>query len=68
MEATLPNMTMAITVPQVDFKLLKELANRFGWIIQTEKKCGIEEAMEDVKAGRVYHAKNAHDLIEKCLS
>lgn len=38
MEATLPNMTTAITIPQVDFKLLKELANRFGWIIQTEKK------------------------------
>ena len=68
MEVTLPNMTAAITITQVDFKLLKELANRFGWIIQTEKKNGIEEALDDVKAGRVYHAENAHDLIEKCLS
>ena len=68
MEATLSNITTAITIPQVDFKLLKELANRFGWIIQTEKKSGIEEALDDVKAGRVYHAENAHDLIEKCLS
>ena len=66
MEATLPNMTTAITIPQVDFKLLKELANRFGWIIQTEKTSGIEEALEDVKTGRVYHAKNAHELIETC--
>ena len=27
----------------------------------------IEEALEDVKAGRVYHAKDAHDLIKQCL-
>lgn len=56
-----------ITVPQVDFNLLKELAKKFGWVIQTEKKSGIEEALEDVKAGRVYHAKDAHDLIKQCL-
>lgn len=52
---------------QVDFKLLKELAKKFGWVIQAEKKSGIEEAMEDVKAGRVFHAKDAHDLIKQCL-
>ncbi len=23
--------------------------------------------LEDVKAGRVYHAKDAHDLIKQCL-
>ena len=56
-----------ITVPQVDFNLLKKLAKKFGWVIQTEKKSGIKEALEDVKAGRVYHAKDAHDLIKQCL-
>lgn len=68
MEATMNDMTAAITIPKVDFNLLKELANRFGWIVQTEKKSGIEEAMDDVKAGRVYHAKDAHDLIKQCLA
>lgn len=68
MEATLNDITAAITIPKVDFNLLKELANRFGWIIQTEKKSGIEEAIDDVKAGRVYHAKDAHDLIKQCLA
>lgn len=68
MDTALPNMTAAVTIPQVDFKFLKELANRFGWIIQTEKKTGLEEALDDVREGRVYHAENAHDLIEKCLS
>ncbi len=67
MDVTINNITTTITVPQVDFKLLKELANKFGWVIQAEKKSGIEEAMEDVKAGRVFHAKDAHDLIKQCL-
>ena len=64
MDVAINNITTTITVPQVDFNLLKEL---FGWVIQTEKKSGIEEALEDVKAGRVYHAKDAHDLIKQCL-
>jgi hypothetical protein len=67
MDVAINNIKTTITVPQVDFNLLKELAKKFGWIIQTEKKSGIEEALEDVKAGRVYHAKDAHDLIKQCL-
>ena len=67
MDVAINNITTTITVPQVDFNLLKELAKKFGWVIQTEKKSGIEEAMEDVKAGRVFHAKDAHDLIKQCL-
>ena len=52
MNVAINNITTTITVPQVDFNLLKELAKKFGWVIQTEKKSGIEEALEDVKAGR----------------
>lgn len=66
--ATFPNMTAAITIPQVDFQFLKELANRFGWIVQTEKRNGIDEALDDVRNGHVYHADSAHDLMEQCLS
>ena len=68
MDAVLPNITTSITIPQVDLNLLKELANKFGWIVRTETKSGLEEALDDVKAGRVYHAKDAHDLIKQCLS
>lgn len=32
-----------------------------------EKKTGLDEAIDDVKAGRVYTAKNAKDLIDQCL-
>ncbi len=31
-----------------------------------EKKTGIDEALEDVRKGRIYSAKNAKDLISKC--
>ena len=68
MDIAIPNMTASITIPQVDLKLLKELANKFGWIVRTEKKSGLEEALEDVREGRVYHAKDAHDLIKQCSS
>ena len=42
------NKITTMTVPQVDFNLLKELAKKFGWVIQTEKKSGIAEAIESV--------------------
>lgn len=67
MDVAVNNITTTITIPQVDFNLLKDLAKKFGWVIQTENKSGIEEALDDVKSCRVYHAENAHDLIKQCL-
>jgi hypothetical protein len=32
------------------------------------RKSGIDEANEDIKAGRVYTAKNGEDLIRQCLA
>ena len=55
MDVAVNNITTTITIPQVDFNLLKDLAKKFGWVIQTENKSGIEEALDDVKSGRVYH-------------
>ena len=46
-----------ITLPEVDMALLKELAKKFGWNIG-RKKSGIEKGLEDIKAGRVYKAKD----------
>ena len=67
MDVAVNNITTTITIPQVDFNLLNDLAKKFGWVIQTENKSGIEEALDDVKSDRVYHAENAHDLIKQCL-
>ena len=48
MNVAINNIKTTITVPQVDFNLIKKLAMKFGWVIQTEKKSGIEEAIESV--------------------
>lgn len=68
MNITIPNITASITIPQVDYNLLEDLAHKFGWIVRIEKKSGLEEALEDVKNGRVHHAKDTHDLIKQCLA
>lgn len=32
------------------------------------RKCGLDEALEDVKAGRVYQAKDVDDLFKQLMS
>ena len=32
------------------------------------KKCGLDEALEDVEAGRVYQAKDVDDLFKQLMS
>ena len=53
----------------MDLSLLKDLAKKFGWTINntSSPKTGLEEALNDVKTGNVFHANSAKDLIEKCL-
>ena len=58
--------TISFELPKADSKLFKELAKKMGWTI-TDKKSGIEKAMEDVKTGRVYKAKDADELFKQIL-
>ena len=62
-------LTTSITIPKMDLLLLKDLAKKFGWTINntSSPKTGLEEALNDVKTGIVFHANSAKDLIEKCL-
>ncbi len=61
-------LTTSITIPQVDLSLLKDLANKFGWTINSPaKQSGLDEALNDAKMGKVYHANSAQDLIRQCL-
>ena len=48
-------------------KLLEEVLNLGATSVTTTYKTGIEEALEDVKNGRIYSAKNAETLISQCL-
>ena len=62
MDVAINNITTTITVPQVDFKLLKELAKKFGWVIQAEKKTGIFFFFPPVKALLYETANSLHRL------
>lgn len=55
-----------LSLPEMDMALLKELAKKFGWSIG-KKKSKIEKGIEDIKAGRVYKAKNAEDMFKQIL-
>ena len=61
-------LTTSITISQVDLSLLEDLAKKFGWTINpSTKKSGLDEALDDTKNGKVYHASSAQDLIRQCL-
>lgn len=62
-------ITTSITIPKMDLSLLKDLAKKFGWTINntSQQMSGLEEALNDVKTGNVFHANSAKDLIEQCL-
>ncbi len=33
----------------------------------TKKKCGLEEALDDVKAGKIHHAENVDKMFQQVL-
>lgn len=55
--------TVLFELPKSDLKLFKKLAKKMDWTI-SKRKPGIEKALEDAKAGRVYKAENADDLFK----
>lgn len=44
--------TYVLSFPAEDMKLVKDLVKKFGWKLR-RKKTGMQEAMDDVKHGRV---------------
>ena len=50
-----------LSLPEMDMALLKELAKKFGWSIG-KKKSGIQKGLDDIKAGRIYRAKDMNYL------
>ena len=54
---------VSLTIPMGDYRLISTLSQKMGWKISRPRKSGLQKAMEDVCAGRVYEAKNVDDLL-----
>lgn len=60
---TIENVTLSL--PNADLAMLRLLSRRMGWKVKMRHKSGLEKALEDEAAGRVYEAKSFEDLIEQ---
>ena len=61
------NQSVYVTLPSTDIRFLRTLSRKMGWSVKRERKSGIEKGLEDIRAGRVYHAKDSEDLIKQIL-
>ena len=64
MEATaIQQRQVHLSIPSSDYRFISAISHKMGWVIHKPRKSGLERAMEDVKAGRVYHADSIEDLM-----
>ncbi len=61
--ATLSMEQVYMEVPSTEIAFLRALAKKMGWHIKRQRKSGIQEALENVEAGRVYEAEDVEDLM-----
>ena len=47
--------------------ILKKFITSLEGKVKAQKKSGLDEALEDVKAGRIYHAESTKDLMKQIL-
>ena len=61
-------ITLTITDPK-DATLIRKLLSKFDSVTISKttrkRKTGLDEAIEDVKAGRVFHAESVEDLFNQ---
>lgn len=65
MQATQTIENVTLSLPNDDMGMLRLLSRRMGWKVKMRRKSGLEKALEDEAAGRVYEAKSFEDLIEQ---
>ena len=65
MEAVLNEYT--VQVPTMDLTLFRSLIKKMGWTARKTRVSGIEKGLEDIRKGRIYHAKDSEDLIRQIL-
>lgn len=58
-----------VRIPANERAMFRQLAKKMGWgYSPVRKKSGIEQAFDDIAAGRVYKAENADELIAIAMS
>ena len=65
METALSKQQIFLTIPSSDYRLIRTLSHKMGWTIHKPRKSGLQKALDDVKAGRVYDAKDVDDLLSQ---
>ena len=56
---------VTLSLPNGDLAMLRMLSQRMGWKLKTRRKSGLEKALEDVAAGRVYEAESLEELFDQ---
>ena len=65
MQSTANIENISISIPITDLSFLRTLSKKRGWTIKRQRKSGIDRALDDIKAGRVYEARSVDDLFEQ---
>ena len=52
-----------LEVPRSEVRFARSLSRKMGWTIRKPRKSGLQQALEDVEARRVYEAKSVEDLM-----
>ena len=67
METTTSLKTFEVTIPEKYADILKKFITSLEGKVKAQKKSGLDEALEDVKSGRIYHAESTKDLMKQIL-
>ena len=67
METTTSLKTFEVTIPEKYADILKKFITSLEGKVKAQKKSGLDEALEDVKSGRISHAESTKDLMKQIL-
>lgn len=56
---------ISLEVPSLEVSFLRTLSKKMGWTMRRQRKSGLQKALDDVKAGHVYEAKDVDDLMNQ---
>ncbi len=63
MQTAVTHSSVTLSLPYEDISFLRTISRKMGWKMSRQRKSGLDKALEDVKAGRVYEAKSYDDLM-----